>query len=269
MHEGKTMTPAYETIYLEVAPPFAQVVLNRPHVKNAMNATMVEELIHVFAVLREMPDIRAVILTGANGTFCVGGDINELQGLSNLSDSQQISQTSRLDTLLRAVNSAPQVVIARIEGAALGGGFGLVCVSDIAITTTEARLGLPEVRLGLVPSVISPYVIRRVGLTRARQMMLMGARFDGVAAQEYGVVHEVLSPDAMDVRIEELLNELRHCAPNALRACKALIMDVVDKPLDDTLRRRAELLNTLRVSEEAQEGMRAFVEKRRARWAKG
>ncbi len=263
------MTPGYDTILLEVVPPFAQITLNRPHVKNAMNTTMVEELIHAFDVLREMTDIRAVILTGANGTFCVGGDINELQGLPNVSDSQQIRQTSRLDLLLRLVNSAPQIVIARIEGAALGGGFGLVCVSDVAVASSEARLGLPEVRLGLVPAVISPYVIRRVGLTRARQMMLMGARFDGAAAQEYGVVHEVLPPDGLDVRIEALLNEIRHCAPNALRACKALIMDVVDKPLDDTLSSRAELLNRLRVSEEAQEGMRAFVEKRRARWAKG
>jgi enoyl-CoA hydratase/carnithine racemase len=263
------MTPGYETILFETAGPFAQVTLNRPHVKNAMNSTMVEELIHVFGVLRQMAEIRAVILTGANGTFCVGGDINELQGFSSLSDSQQLNQTSRLDVLLRTVTTAPQVVIARIEGAALGGGFGLVCVTDVAVASSDARLGLPEVRLGLVPAVIAPYVIRRVGLTRARQMMLTGARFDGVAAQEYGVVHEVMPPDGLDIRIEGLLQELRHCAPNALRACKALIMDIADKPADDTLHTRAELLNRLRMSEEAQEGMRAFLEKRRARWAKG
>jgi isohexenylglutaconyl-CoA hydratase len=262
------MIPDFETLLLDVSVPFAQITLNRPHTKNAMSYRMVEDLITVFAWLREQPEIRAIVIMGANGTFCAGGDVNELQGSSAQSDTQQLQLTQRLDVMLRAANTAPQITIARIEGAALGGGFGLVCVSDIAIASTEAKLGLPEVRLGLVPAVISPYVLRRVGLTRARQLMLTGERFDGVTAVNYGVVHEVHPADMLDMRIEALLNEIRHCAPNALRACKALIFEVLDKPIDDTLRNRAELLNRLRAGDEAQEGMMAFLEKRRARWAR-
>jgi isohexenylglutaconyl-CoA hydratase len=154
-----------------------------------------------------------------------------------------------------------------VEGAALGGGFGLVCVTDVAIASSEAKLGMPEVRIGLVPAVISPYVIRRVGMTRARQLMLTGMRFDGVTAQAFGIVHEVLPPDGLDVRLEGLLEEIRHVAPGALRECKALIFEVADKSLDDTLQGRVKLLNRLRVSEEAQEGMLAFIQKRPAKWA--
>jgi isohexenylglutaconyl-CoA hydratase len=262
------MTQPYETITLAVEAPFARVTLNRPHVKNAMNQRMIEELIHAFTALREQPQVRAIVLDGAEGTFCAGGDIEELRAAADASGAEQLTQTARLDAVLRLVNTAPQIIITVVEGAAFGGGFGLVCVSDIAIANADARLGLPEVRLGLIPAVIAPYVIRRVGLTRARQIMLTGARFDGVAALQYGVVHEALVGDGLYVRLEGVLEEIRQCAPNALRACKQMIFEVLDKPLDDTLRNRASLLVQLRASDEAKEGMEAFLERRRARWAR-
>lgn len=261
------MNTEYGTLMLAIEPPFAHVILNRPQSRNAMNQQMIAELISVFGELRQREDIRACILSGAGGTFCAGGDFHELQAAAQKSEKEQLADTSKLDTMLRLVNTSPFITIARVEGAALGGGFGLVCVTDVAIASSEAKLGMPEVRIGLVPAVISPYVIRRVGMTRARQLMLTGMRFDGVTAQAFGIVHEVLPPDGLDVRLEGLLEEIRHVAPGALRECKALIFEVADKSLDDTLQGRVKLLNRLRVSEEAQEGMLAFIQKRPAKWA--
>ncbi len=258
---------AYSTLQVSIEPPFARVTLHRPDVRNAMNQQMIDDLLGVFGELRARDDLRAVILSGGGGTFCAGGDFNELIGAQERSEAEQLAATARLDTLLRTVEQVPLITIARIEGAALGGGFGLVCVTDVAIASDDARMGLPEVRLGLVPAVISPYVLRRVGLTRARQLMLTGMRFDGVTAREFGIVHESLSADRLDVRMEGLLEEIRHCAPNAVRECKKLIFEVVDKATDVTRESRAALLNRLRVGEEAQEGILAFMQRRPAKWA--
>jgi isohexenylglutaconyl-CoA hydratase len=171
-----------------------------------------------------------------------------------------------LDKMLRAINEAPQVVIAKIEGAAMGGGFGMVCVADIAIASTEAKMGLPEVRLGIVPALISPYVIERVGLTRARELMLTGRRFDGLTARDYGIVHEAVVPEELEARVQIILDEIKQCSPNALAACKRLIFAVKDSPTDATVDYRTNLLTELRRSDDGQEGMTAFVEKRPPKW---
>lgn len=257
----------YETLALTVDGPFAHLTLNRPHVKNAMNAQMVLDLIAAFEALAANRDVRAVVLSGAGGTFCAGGDLQELAAAIQNPDYDPLRDASQFDTLLQAVQRVPQVVVARIEGAALGGGFGLVCVSDIALAATNASMGLPEVRLGLAPALISPYVIARVGLTRARELILTGRRFDGVSAREYGVVHEVCPPEVLDTALKRVLDDLRQCSPSALAACKRLMLEVSDKPLADTLAYRANLLRELRASEEGQEGMLAFAMKRPPRWA--
>src|SRR5262249_41644408 len=158
-----------------------------------------------------------------------------------------------LDKMLRACNEAAQVVIARVEGAALGGGFGLVCCSDIAIASTSAQFGLPEVRIGIVPAFVSPFVIRRIGLTRSRELMVTGRRFPGTEARAIGLVHETVAPDELDACIQKQVDELRHCAPGAIAAVKALMFEVLDKPLDDTVAYRAGLLNSVRAGEEGQE----------------
>lgn len=257
----------YETILLDINPPFAQLMLNRPAQRNAMSFQMIEELLEAFAALRDQTDIRAVVLSGAGGHFCAGGDISDLQSASTMSEDEQDAKTARLDTMLRTVNQAPQVVVAKVDGVALGGGFGLVCVSDIAIASTTASFGMPEVRLGLVPAVIAPYVVQRIGLTRARILMLTGTRFDGVSAHEYGIVHEVCPAEILDECTDAILKELRQCSPAALAACKQLLFESISKPLDDTVQYRSHLLNTLRRSDEGQEGMMAFLQKRPPRWA--
>lgn len=261
------MNSVFETLIVTLSPPFAYITLNRPEVKNAMNARMVLDLIAIFEALRENRDVRAVVLSGAGGTFCAGGDIKELAAALQGGEVDAMQDASTLDRLLRLVNEAPQVVIARVEGAAMGGGFGLVCVSDIAIAGTEARMGLPEVRLGLVPALISPYVIQRLGLTRARELMLTGRRFDGAAAAAYGIVQEAVPTESLETRINAILDDIRQCSPAALAACKRLIFAVMDNPPGETLAYRANLLAELRRSEEGLEGMMAFAQKRRPKWA--
>jgi isohexenylglutaconyl-CoA hydratase len=257
----------YQTLLLATTPPFASITLNRPKQRNAMNFQMVDELIAAFAELNNQADIRAIVLSGSGGHFCSGGDIGDLQAAAGMTESEQDSVVSRLDLLLRTVNRAPQVVVARIEGAALGGGFGLVCVSDIAVAATTASFGLPEARIGLAPALIAPYIVQRVGLTRARIIMLTGVRFDGVSAHEYGIVQEVCPPEVLDVALDAVLNEIRQCSPSALRACKQLLFQSVEQSLDDSLAFRARTLNHLRGSDDGQEGMTAFMQNRPPRWA--
>lgn len=261
------MLPAFDTLTVQSFSSFAFITLNRPDVKNAMNAQMVRDLIAAFEALRDRRDVRAVVLSGAEGTFCAGGDIKELAAAFQSGHPEALGDASALDHLLRLVNEAPQVIITKVQGAAMGGGFGLVCVSDIAIASSDARLGLPEVRLGLVPALISPYVIQRLGLTRARELMLTGRRFGAQEAEACGLVHEFCDVTEIDGRINELLEQLRQCSPNALAACKQLIFAVTDQPPEDTLEYRARLLADLRRSDDGMEGMMAFVQKRKPRWA--
>ncbi len=258
---------AFDTITLATAPPFAHITLNRPDMRNAMNAQMIRELLAAFEALTDNRDVRAIVLGAAGPAFCVGGDIQEMAAISQQPDEENIAYASRADAMLRAINEAPQAVITRVQGAAMGGGLGLVCVSDIAIASTDATFSLPEVRLGLAPAMVSPFVLQQLGLTRTRELMLTGRRFGAGQAKEYGLVHEVCAPDELDNRVQAVLDDLRQCSPNAIAACKRLLFEVMDKDLDSTLDYRARLLLDLRRSEEGQEGMRAFVEKRPPKWA--
>lgn len=256
---------AFKTITLAVAGPVATVTLNRPKVRNAMSHQMVEELLRGFVALRDDPahaEVRAVVLRGAGEAFCAGGDVRDLGDTRAPKESR--AAVARLDDLLRAVNEAPQVVIARVQGAALGGGLGLVCVSDIAIAGYSAVLGLPEVRLGLVPALISPYVVARVGLTCARRLMLTGVRFGPHEARTMGLVQDVCADMELDGCVRDVLADVLQGAPGALRECKRLLFRVASG--EDTRAYRVDLLERLRAGEEAQQGMASFITKQPAPW---
>ena len=254
----------YETLAISVDSSVATITLNRPEARNALSHQMVEDLLHFFESIRNRRDVRVVVMRAAGKTFCVGGDIRDLS--SPRTEAEERAAIARVDTLLRAINRAPQVIIERIHGAVLGGGIGLVSVSDIAIANAGARFGLPEVRLGIVPSLISPFVVQRLGLTNARRWMLTGGQFDGKTAQSIGLIHEICDDDeALDERVNATVQEVLQCSPNALAECKKLLFEVLETP--DTLGYRVDLLNRLRRSDDGQEGMRAFLEKRPARWA--
>lgn len=258
---------SFETITCIVEGPVATVTLNRPETRNAMSNQMVSELLRCFTTLRDdatYGSVRAVVLRAAGPAFCSGGDMRDLS--ANLSPEENNAAVARLDELLRAVNEAPQVVIARIQGPAIGGGLGLICVSDIAIAGESASFAFSEVRLGLAPSVISPYVVARVGFTRARQLMLTGSRFAAAAAHDYGFIHERCPDAELDECISATISNVLHCAPNALRECKRLLFTVAAASPADTLAYRVDLLNQLRTSEEAQQGILAFLTKQPASW---
>lgn len=256
-------TRKFETIDLSVHNYIAELHLNRPEAKNAMNYRMVEELTDVFEGLKGRRDVRCIVIAGRDGTFCAGGDIKEMA--SNPVPPQESG--GNLERMLRACNEAEQVVIAKIEGAALGGGLGLVCVSDIAIAAEAANFGMPEVRLGIAPAFISPYVLNRIGLTRSRELMLTGRRFKGQEALAYGLIHYCYAAEELDQQTDQLLEDLKQSAPGAIAAIKGLIFEVYGKAFEDTARYRAGLLDDLRQGVEAQEGMMAFIQKRKADWA--
>lgn len=253
----------FETITFQVKGPVARVRLNRPDVRNALSYTMVEELLACFTALRDDPayrTVRAVVLCAGGKTFCAGGDLRDM---ARPAEEQQAG-LAQMDALLRAINQAPQVVIARIQGAALGGGLGLVCVSDIAIAGYSASFGLPEAQLGVAPAIISPYVMARLGFTRTRELMLTSHRFDYLTAHAWGLVQHYCADFELDVCVRLMLRDVLKAAPEALRACKELLFTVVAG--GDTLDYRVALLERLRTSEEAQQGAQAFLQKKPAPW---
>jgi isohexenylglutaconyl-CoA hydratase len=258
----------FETILFAREGPVATITLNRPNARNAMSHHMAEELLSCVTTLATDPayaETRVLVLRAAGQSFCAGGDVRDLAGAGSPEEERAV--VARLDTLLRAVNEAPQVVIARVQGHALGGGFGLVCVSDIAIAGYSASFGLPEVRLGLVPSVISPYVVERIGFTCARRLMLTGGQLTTRKALALGVIQEVCADLELDARLQAVVNEVLLCAPQALRECKRLLFRVAREPAAATLDERVDLLNRLRTSEEAQQGIAAFLTKQLPPWA--
>jgi isohexenylglutaconyl-CoA hydratase len=253
---------AFETIACAVEGPVVTITLNRPEARNAMSLAMVEELLHCFTALGDdaYRDVRAVVLRAAGETFCAGGDLRDMSAASE----NGAGIGARLDGLLRTVNEAPQVVVARIQGPAMGGGLGLVCVTDIAIADEGTTFGLPEVRLGLAPAVISPFVIQRIGFTRARQLMLTGKRFGAAKALEYGLISEVAPAGQLDAQVAETVADILKCSPNALRECKRLLFTVQTQP--DSLEERVTTFERLRTGEEAAEGIMAFIQKKSAPW---
>jgi len=256
----------FETITCDIAGPVATVTLNQPAARNALSTRMVEELLTCFTALagEEGQDVRVAVLQAAGSVFCAGGDVRDLVRAG--ATAEDGAALARLDTLLRAVNEAPQVVVARIQGPALGGGFGLVCVSDIALAGESAAFALPEVRLGIVPAVISPYVVARVGLIRARQLMLTGARIGAAEALRIGLVERVVPAADLMKHAMELARELAGRAPLALRYAKEAVVKGLGMSLEDGLRLEGDLSTLLRTTEDRLEGARAFLEKRKPNW---
>lgn len=255
----------FETIICTANGPVASIMLNRPEAHNALSNQMVDELLRCVVSLREDAEyrgLRALVLRSAGTTFCAGGDLRDM--VAPLSAEEDRAAIARVDELLRAVNELPVVVVARVQGAAMGGGLGLVCVSDIAVAGYSATFGLPEVRLGIAPSMISPYVVARVGVTRARHLMLTGGRLDYMAAFEYCLIQHYCSDNELDVRINAVLRDVLQCAPESLRETKRLL-HYLDTH-NDTLDYRVDLLRRLRSSDEARQGVQAFLEKKPAPW---
>lgn len=245
---------------------FAIVTLNRPQVRNALNAQLIAELTDVFTALRSDERLHGVILTGEGKAFCAGADVHMMQEAITYTEDQNVEDALRLSDMLRTINTFPCPVIARINGDALGGGVGLTAVCDIVIAAEGARFAFSEVKLGIAPAVISPFAIRKIGENMARVLFVTGERFSAARAHEIGLVHSVVPAEHLDDAVNRAANELVSGAPQAIRACKALALEIGQMNKENVRLHTAETIARLRVSPEGQEGLRAFLEKRSPQW---
>lgn len=257
----------YKTIRVEVTADVIHVVLNRPAVHNAFNDELIGEAIDLFSNHIESTSARAVVLRGEGPNFCAGADLNWMSQMVSYSREENVRDSSLLAKMYALIDECPLPVIGRIQGAAIGGGVGLVAVCDIAIAAQRCRFGLSEVKLGILPAVISPYVIGKIGLSQARALFLTGERFDAERALRIGLVHRVAADDEeLDRLVEETLDQIRGSGPEAVRECKKLIAVVAGSSLSDAIPYTIDAISRRRVSEEGQEGMRAFLGKEKAPW---
>ena len=262
-----------DSLELEQQGSILTVWLNRPESRNAMSLNMVKAIRQVFKSIEKDESIRAVILRGKGGHFCAGGDIKDMSQLRGEalrvgSNQPYIDFNRQFGHMIEQVDQAPQTVVAVLEGAVLGGGFGLACVSDIAISRADAKFGLPETGLGVIPAQIAPFVVKRIGLTQARRLALLGTRFEGDTALKLGVVHEVVeNDDALNSLLEETIQQIKRAAPHASRVTKALLHRTLNEPLHELLDDAAQQFANAVGGEEGVEGTMAFIQKRLPNWS--
>ena len=246
--------------------PLAEVRLTRPDVRNAFNAELIGALTAAFTELGQDESVRAIVLSGEGKVFCGGADISWMRASLDLTYDQNVADAQAMSDMFRAIDRCPKPVIGRVHGAALGGGAGLAAVCDIVIASSDAIFGFTEVKLGIIPAVISPFVLRKIGVSNARALFLTGERFDAKRALHIGLVHEVVVADTLDVCIERITNEIVSAGPDAVAAAKALVPVVNDATYNDSRDITAEAIARQRTTPEGQEGLRAFLERRKASW---
>jgi methylglutaconyl-CoA hydratase len=258
----------FETIVFSCQASVARITLNRPQVHNAFNSPMIRELTAAFEETKADPSARVVVLTGAAESFCAGADLNWMREIIRYSYDQNLRESREVADLMHRIYTLPKPTVARVNGAAIGGGNGLLSACDIVVASERAKFGLSEVKIGLVPAAISPYVIRRIGESAARQYFLTGERFDARRAFELGLANSVVPHDGLDDKVGEIVRFLLSSGPEALASCKELLHRVPAMSLEEAKTYTAEMIARLRVSQEGQEGMAAFLEKRKPSWVK-
>jgi len=245
----------------------AIVVLNRPDVHNAFDETLIAELTATLAALDRDDDVRAVVIAGAGKSFCAGADLNWMKRMAGYGAAENLADAHALAAMLRTLYGLSKPTIARIHGAAMGGGVGLAACCDIAVATQDATFALSEAKLGLIPATIGPYVIEAIGARQARRYFLTAERFEAAEAFRIGLVHDIVPPADLDGRVNELLGALLGAGPQAQVECKALIRGVAHRPIDaDVVAGTARHIAAVRASPEGREGVAAFLAKRRAAW---
>jgi len=256
----------YKTLLVEESGDILLVTLNRPEVHNAFNEELIGEAVDLFRTVGQR-DVRAVVLRGSGSNFCAGADLNWMSQMVRYTRDQNIKDSANLAQMYATINECPLPVIGRIQGAAIGGGVGLVAVCDIAVCTRDAKFGLAEVKLGILPAVISPYVIAKIGPTHARALFLTGERFDAERGLRIGLVHRVVDDTtALDAAVNDAIEQIKTSGPQAVRECKKLIEHVASHDIMDAIPYTIEAIATRRVSEEGQAGMNAFLKKEKPPW---
>jgi isohexenylglutaconyl-CoA hydratase len=260
--------PDCQTLLLNLDVGVLHVTLNRPESRNAMSLAMVGELRSVLESVRHDANVRAIVLRGAGGHFCAGGDIKDMAGARAAGADAYRTLNRAFGSLLEEAQHAPLVLIAVLEGAVLGGGFGLACVSDIALCQQDAKFGLPETTLGILPAQIAPFVVKRIGLTQTRRLALTAARFNGSEAERLGLVHfSEIDSEHLDARLHQVLSQVRQCAPQANAQTKALLLAAEHEALGPLLDRAAEQFAAAVTGAEGIEGTMVFMQKRPPKWA--
>ena len=259
---------SYQTITYSKENLVAKVTLNRPEIHNAFNEIMIQELIDVFKNISEDKAVRVVVLTGNGKSFCAGADLNWMKKVVDFSYEENLKESLELAELFHLIYSLPKPTIARVNGAAIGGGAGLVAVCDLVIASEKAKFSLSEVKLGLVPACISPYEVRRIGEKNCRELFLTGERINAQKALEFGLANQVVPHDELDKAVDELVKQLSNSGPNALAMCKTLLQNVPLMGFEEVKKYTAEMIASLRMSDEGQDGMNAFLQKRKPNWVK-
>jgi methylglutaconyl-CoA hydratase len=245
----------------------ATVALNRPQLRNAFDDRLIADLTATFRRLGEDASVRVVVLRGNGKSFSAGGDLNWMRRMAAYSDEENVADGMQLAVLLQTLNALPKPTVALVHGHCFAGGTGLVSCCDVALAAEDTVFAVSEVRLGLVPATIAPYVVAAIGGRNARRYFLTAERFDGRAAVHIGLVHEAVPPSQLEAALESVLAELLAGAAGAQGGCKALLADIVDRPVTDALiALTARRLAEGRASAEAREGLAAFFEKRKPRW---
>jgi methylglutaconyl-CoA hydratase len=245
----------------------ARITLNRPGSNNALDEALIENLAWTLEDVAGDASVSTVVLSGAGNSFCAGADINWMRKAAHYSREQNIADVMPLGRLLLALDNMPQTTIARVQGAAYGGGLGLVAACDIAVGSSEATFCFSEVRLGVVPGMISPYVIRAIGARTARRYFQTAEVIDAAEAKRIQLLHEIVEPQQLDVRVNRLLSQLDSAAPGARVIAKRVATGIAGRPIDEVLMGEiAAMFADARASREGREGLSAFLEKRKASW---
>ena len=246
--------------------PVEYLTLNRPDVRNAFNDDVITELSTWASQAARDSELRVVVLGGAGKVFSAGADANWMAKMIDYSHEDNLRDATRMAEMFKALNNVPAAVIGRIHGAALGGGAGLAAICDIAVADEAAIFGFTETKLGILPAVISPYVLPKIGQSAARELFLTGMRFSAARAKEIGLVHAVVPEGELDTTVKRYVNELLTAAPSAVAAAKALIPAAWGQSPDAAMSITSRAIAAQRVSSEGQEGLRAFLAKRKASW---
>ena len=260
------MNDKYEFLITRREGAVEYLTLNRPEVRNAFNVQMIADLTAWATKIYEDEDVRCVVVAGAGKTFCAGADIGWLSQAVEFTHDENVQDANAAERMFMALDTLPVPLIGRIHGAAVGGGAGLASICDVAVTEEHAVFGFAEVKLGILPAVISPYVLAKIGRSATRELFLTGIRFGAQRAKEIGLVHAVVAAGRLDATVAMYVNEVLASGPEAIATAKALIPRVWARGASDAAGQTAEAIAAQRVSAEGQEGLRAFLEKRKAKW---
>ena len=255
------------SVLLERDGAVLRMTLNRPDVRNAFDEDLIQALTAAATSAAEDRSVRVVVLAGNGKTFCSGADIGWMAKAIAYSRQENLSDAEDMARMIERLDTLPVPVIGRIQGSALGGGVGLAAICDIAIAADDAVFALSEVKLGILPAVVAPYVLRKIGISAGRELFLTGARFDAARARQIGLVHEVVPADALDAAVARRVTEVLAASPAGVARAKSLIREIAGLHPDDVIGVTTNAIASQRISEEGQEGLRAFLEKRKPSWS--